>query len=90
MSHNQYFGAFDKNNCLIGFSSMNKDGYLHSMFVHKDYQCKGVATQLLSEVEKWQKWGVKEIISEVSFTARSFLKSMAIRLTEYRSAKQTN
>ena len=26
---------------------MNKKGYLHSMFVHKDMQGKGVATQLL-------------------------------------------
>jgi GNAT superfamily N-acetyltransferase len=88
MSHNQYFGAFDKNNCLIGFSSMNKDGYLHSMFVHKDYQCKGVATQLLSEVEKMaKKWGVKEIISEVSFTARSFFEKHGYKIDRIQKRK---
>lgn len=88
MSHNQYFGAFDKNNCLIGFSSMNKDGYLHSMFVHKDYQCKGVATQLLSEVEKMEKkWGVKEIISEVSFTARSFFEKHGYKIDRIQKRK---
>ena len=69
---------------------MNKDGYLHSMFVHKDYQCKGVATQLLSEVEKWQKMGVKNNIRSELYRKILFWKSMAIRLTEYRSAKQTN
>lgn len=68
---------------------MNKNGYLHSMFVHKDCQCKGIATQLLSAVEKIAKeYGVKEIKSEVSFTARAFLKNMDIRLKEYRSVKQ--
>lgn len=52
---------------------MNKNGYLHSMFVHKDCQCKGIATQLLSAVERIAKeYGVKEIKSEVSFTARAF------------------
>ena len=73
MSYNQYIGAFDEQNCMIGFSSMNKDGYLHSMFVHKDWQGKGVATQLLAEVELIaQQYGVHEITSEVSLTARSF------------------
>lgn len=36
LSHNHFIGAFDKANRMVGFSSMNKDGYLHSMFVHKD------------------------------------------------------
>ena len=73
MSYNQYIGAFDEQNSMIGFSSMNKDGYLHSMFVHKDWQGKGVATQLLAEVELVaQQYGVHEITSEVSLTAMSF------------------
>lgn len=76
ISFNYYIGAFDKQNRLVGFSSMNKNGYLHSMFVHKDCQCKGIATQLLSAVEKIAKeYGVKEIKSEVSFTARAFFKT---------------
>ena len=49
---NNYIGALDGQGNIIGFSSMNTDGYLHSMFVHKDWQGKGVATLLLSEVEK--------------------------------------
>lgn len=67
---------------------MNKDGYLHSMFVHKDYQCKGVATQLLSDVEKMaKKWGVKEIISEVSFTARSFFEKHGYKIDRIQKRK---
>ena len=44
---NNYIGALDEQGNIIGFSSMNAEGYLHSMFVHKDWQGKGVATLLL-------------------------------------------
>lgn len=75
ISENRYIGAFDRDNRLVGFSSMNKDGYLHSMFVHKDCQGRGVATSLLSEVEKIAAdFGVTEITSEVSITARPFFE----------------
>ena len=75
LSSNQYVGAFAEQNYLIGFSSMNKNGYMHSMFVHKDWQGKGVATQLLSEVERIAiQYKVKEITSEVSKTARPFFE----------------
>ena len=73
--NNQFIGAFDKQDNLIGYSSMNKRGYMHSMFVHKDWQCKGIATQLLYEVEKIaRQYEVKEITSDVSKTARPFFE----------------
>lgn len=75
ISKNRFIGAFDRDNRLVGFSSMNKDGYLHSMFVHKDCQGRGVATSLLSEVEKIAAdFGVTEITSEVSITAKPFFE----------------
>lgn len=73
--NNQFIGVFDKQDNLIGYSSMNKNGYMHSMFVHKDWQGKGIATLLLSEVEKIaRQYKVKEITSEVSKTARPFFE----------------
>lgn len=73
--NNQFIGAFNEQGCLIGYSSMNKNGYLHSMFVHKDWQGKGIATLLLSEVERIAiQYEVKEITSEVSKTARLFFE----------------
>ena len=68
---------------MAGFSSMNKEGYLHSMFVHKDMQGRGVATQLLSEVEKMAKaYGVTEITSEVSLTAKSFFEQKGYKVVK--------
>ncbi|MBM6959443.1 GNAT family N-acetyltransferase [Bacteroides caecigallinarum] len=73
--NNQFIGAFDKQDNLIGYSSMNKRGYMHSMFVHPDWQGKGIATQLLYEVEKIaRQYEVKEITSDVSKTARLFFE----------------
>lgn len=88
LSHNQYIGAFDENDCLIGFSSMNKEGYLHSMFVHKDWQGKGVATQLLFEIETLaQQFNVTDITSEVSLTARPFFEKKGYKVIKSQKAK---
>ncbi|CAK7019189.1 MAG: 2,3,4,5-tetrahydropyridine-2,6-dicarboxylate N-acetyltransferase [Parabacteroides sp.] len=73
---NLYFiVALNNNNEIIGFSSIRKDGYLHAMFVHKDYQRKGVAGFLLSKVEKYAIEHHMEVItSEVSITAKPFFE----------------
>ena len=36
LAKNNYIGALDEQGGIVGFSSMNAEGYLHSMFVHKD------------------------------------------------------
>lgn len=104
MSCNQYVGAFDEYGSLVGFASMNKIGYLHSMFVHKDFQHRGIATMLLSEVEQIaRKYEVIFITSEVSLTARSFFdkkgyevvkiqkcKANKLKLTNFVMRKQLN
>ena len=86
--NNQFIGAFDKQDNLIGYSSMNKNGYMHSMFVHKDWQGKGIATLLLSEVEKIaRQYEVIEITSEVSKTARPFFEHKGY-VVEYEQKQQ--
>lgn len=91
LSHNHFVGAFDEDDYMVGFSSMNKEGYLHSMFVHKDWQGRGVATQLLSEVEHVAKqYGVTEITSEVSLTAKPFFEKKGyevIKVQKHRANK---
>lgn len=83
LAKHTYIGAFDQTGIMIGFSSMNKTGYLHSMFVHKDWQNKGVATQLLAEVERIaQQYGVKEITSDISITACPFFEHKGYRIIQ--------
>ena len=67
--------AVDQQLQIVGFSSITSQGYLHSMFVHKDFQGKGIATILLKEIERYAiEQGMERIASEVSLTARPFFK----------------
>ena len=60
---------------IVGFSSITKQGYLHSMFVHKDFQGRGIASMLLDEIEQYANiTGIMRIMSEVSLTARPFFE----------------
>ena len=88
LSANSYIGATDIQGNIIGFSSMNSDGHLHSMFVHKDWQGKGVAGMLLAEVEKMaRQYGIHKIVSEVSITARPFFEKRGYRVVAAQKAK---
>ena len=67
--------AVDQQLQIVGFSSITSQGYLHSMFVHKDFQDKGIATILLKEIERYAiEQGMERITSEVSLTARPFFE----------------
>ena len=60
---------------IVGFTSIRNDGYLHSMFIHKDHQGEGIATALLQRIEAYvTEHGIREITSEVSITARPFFE----------------
>lgn len=88
LAKNDYIGALDGQGGIVGFSSMNAEGYLHSMFVHKDWQGKGVATLLLSEVEKIaRRYGVHKISVEVSVTARPFFEKHGYKVVKEEKAK---
>lgn len=66
---------------IVGFSSITLQGYLHSMFVHKDFQGKGIATLLLKEIERYaMATGIVRITSEVSLTARPFFEKRGYRV----------
>lgn len=71
----QYFIVAILDNKIVGFGSLAKDGYLDLMFVHKDYQRQGIASQLLIVLER-KAIGQenREIYSDVSVTAKKFFE----------------
>lgn len=95
--------AVNQQSKIVGFSSITPQGYLHSMFVHKDFQGEGIATMLLNEIEQYAiANGIIRITSEVSLTARPFFekkgyiveeeqkrKANQLSLTNFWMAKQT-
>ena len=68
---------------MAGFSSMNKEGLFTFHVCTQDMQGRGVATLLLSEVEKMGKaYGVDEITSEVSLTAKPFFEQKGYKVVK--------
>lgn len=54
----------------VGFVSIDKFGCLDLLFVHKDFQRKGIATALCNEVER----GFKTVTTYASITAKPFFE----------------
>ena len=61
------------------------------MFIHKDFQGKGIATILLNEIERYATArGIMRITSEVSLTARPFFEKRGyiVEVEQKRKANQ--
>lgn len=51
------------------------------LFVHKDFQCKGVAVAIVKKIiVKAKILGIKKISSEVSITAKPFCENFGMRV----------
>ena len=56
---------------IIGFGDINEKGYLNRLFVHKDYQRKGIATAICNQLEQNVH---KKIVTHASITAKPFFE----------------
>lgn len=65
------------NKLIIGFGDIDKTGYLDRLFVHKDYQGKGVATAICDRLEKSVQ---KKVITHASITARPFFEKRGYKV----------
>lgn len=88
---NQYFIVAETGGVIAGFASITPAGYLDFMYVHNDYQRKGIATALLTEIErKAVTQNNSEIYSDVSKTAKGFFEKMGYRCREVVKDKAVN
>nr|WP_207732337.1 GNAT family N-acetyltransferase [Heliobacterium chlorum] len=70
---------------ILGFGDLTEKGYLHTLYVHKDYQGKGVASTLLETFEKEAaKLDVTTITTEASITAKDFFELKGFKCVEKR------
>lgn len=51
LSENHTVIAVERNK-TVGFGDMDKTGYLDRLYIHKDYQRKGIASKICDELEK--------------------------------------
>ncbi len=60
-----------ENGTIVGFGDINDTGYLDRLFVHTDYQKKGIATAICNQLEQSVQGN---IITHASITARPFFE----------------
>jgi putative acetyltransferase len=84
-----YFIVAENNKKQIaGFSSIRNDGYLYSMFVHKDFQRQGIASLLYNKIEEYAiTKNIAKITSEVSITAKGFFERQGFKVDEEQKRK---
>lgn len=82
----QYFYvAVTPEDTITGFASVETDGELDMMYVHKDFQGMGIATLLIQQIfEKARELGLPSLTSYVSITARPFFEKMGFKVVETR------
>lgn len=62
---------------IVGFGDVDKTGYLDRIFVHSDYQGKGIATAICNQLES----AVQEnIVTHASITARPFFEKRGYKV----------
>lgn len=63
---------------IVGFGDIDKTGYLDRLYVHKDYQNKGIATNICDDLE--QAFEVKKVATHASITAKPFFEKRGYKV----------
>ena len=98
----QHFLLAEQTGELLGFASLTTVGYLDVLYVSHKYQRKGIATQLMDQLEtRATTEGMVEVSTDASLTARPFFERRGytvvaeqqnlrdgVILTNYRMRKQ--
>jgi putative acetyltransferase len=69
-----------ENNIIVGFGDIDNSGYLDRLYVHKDYQRRGVATIICDKLEQAVK--VNKIITHASITAKPFFEQRGFKVVK--------
>ncbi len=67
------------NEIIIGFGDIDRSGYLDRLFVHSDYQRRGVATAICNQLEQEVQG---RIVTHASITARPFFEKRGYKVVK--------
>lgn len=73
------------NGIIVGFGDIDKDGYLDRLFVHVDYQRKGIATAICNELERIVEG---DITTRASITAKPFFKKRGYKVVKQQEVER--
>lgn len=72
---------------IVGFGDIDRTGYLDRLYVHKDYQNKGIATEICDKLECIL--NVDKIITHASITARPFFEKRGYKVIKKQSVERS-
>lgn len=83
-----YILAENNDKVVVGFGSVNELGYIHTLFVHKDFQRQGIASLLYAHLENFAiEKKAERLTSEVSITAKPFFERQGFQVDEEQKRK---
>jgi putative acetyltransferase len=66
---------------IVGFTSLTQEGWVDLLYVHKDFQGRGIASNLLKQLERLaKKKGFECLTAEASITALGFFEKAGFKL----------
>lgn len=68
-----------ENEVIVGFGDIDKTGYLDRLFVHADYQGKGIATVICNQLEQTVQG---DITTHASITAKPFFEKRGYKVVK--------
>lgn len=75
-----YSVVAEEKGVITGFGDMDETGYLDRMYVHKDYQGKGIATAICNNLEFTVH--AEKYITHASVTARPFFEKRGYKVVK--------
>lgn len=73
------------NEIIVGFGDIDKTGYLDRLFVHADYQGKGIATAICNQLEQAVRG---DITTHASITAKPFFEKRGYKVVKEQQAER--
>ena len=67
------------NDVIVGFGDIDRTGYLDHLYVHADYQGRGIATDICNRLEETV---LGNIITHASITARPFFEKRGYKVVK--------
>lgn len=74
-----------ENGIIVGFGDIDETGYLDRLFVHADYQGKGIATAICNQLEQAVKGN---ITTHASITARPFFEKRGYKVVKQQQVER--
>lgn len=70
---------------IVGFGNMDKSGYIDRLYVHRDYQKKGIATAICDKLEQSVQG---KIVTHASITARPFFEKRGYKVIKVQQVER--